>query len=91
MCSGLLKDTILQLGLRGWFADLSIGAPPNAIYASGESGTNAHNQYPLLWSKVNRRACQEGDPYAAQTPFPFALPLETVFLTHAGAKGRILI
>jgi len=52
----------LESGQDGWMADFSEYTPPWAVFADGRSGWEVHNQYPLLWAKINREFFDEKRP-----------------------------
>jgi alpha-glucosidase (family GH31 glycosyl hydrolase) len=48
-----------ELGIDGWMADFAEWLPVDAQLASGQTGWEFHNRYPLAWQKANRRALRE--------------------------------
>jgi len=58
---GKLADN-LALGFDGWMADFSEYVPPGAHTASGETGLEHHNRFPLLWQRMNREVMDEQRP-----------------------------
>jgi alpha-glucosidase len=55
----VIKENMLALGMAGWMADYGEYLPVDARLASGLSGEQAHNLYPLWWARVNREAVSE--------------------------------
>jgi sulfoquinovosidase len=59
-----LKDVIitkmLHIGLRGWMADFAEYLPTDCKLFSGEDPRLIHNQWPVLWAKLNKEAIEEG-------------------------------
>jgi len=55
----VIKENMLALGMAGWMADYGEYLPPDARLASGMSGEQAHNLYPLWWAQVNQEAVGE--------------------------------
>ncbi|XP_061187126.1 sulfoquinovosidase-like [Saccostrea echinata] len=55
---GIIKKNIIQLGIGGWMADFGEYLPVDAKLKGG-SGELFHNQWPVLWAKLNREAVQE--------------------------------
>jgi alpha-glucosidase (family GH31 glycosyl hydrolase) len=56
-------DAALTVGFDGWMADYGEWQPVDAQLASGEDGEAAHNEYPILWQKLNERVL-DGKPDA---------------------------
>lgn len=51
---------MIDLGLSGWMADFGeYLSTDGAVFASGQSGKEVHNQWPVLWAEVNRAAIEE--------------------------------
>ncbi len=48
-------NSALDLGFDGWMADYGEWLPVDAKLASGEDAQAMHDQYPLLWQKLNDR------------------------------------
>lgn len=55
----LIKKNMIEFGLAGWMADFSEYLPADAVLWSRESAEKIHNQWPVLWAKVNREAVEE--------------------------------
>jgi len=67
----------LDLGISGWMADFSeYLMVDNAKFFSGQSALELHNQWPLLWAKLNREAVEEAGKLG-----------EVVFWMRAGYAG----
>ncbi|XP_067943402.1 sulfoquinovosidase-like [Watersipora subatra] len=50
----------IDLGISGWMADFSeYLMVDDAKFASGQTALELHNQWPLLWGKLNREAVEE--------------------------------
>ena len=47
-----------ELGLDGWMADFAEWYPLDAVPLDGASAWTVHNQYPLMWQRVNRAAME---------------------------------
>jgi alpha-glucosidase len=57
--SVIKKNMIEEAGLSGWMADFGEYLPIEGELASGEDPEIIHNQYPVLWDKVNLEAIEE--------------------------------
>ncbi len=55
----LIKKNMIEMGLSGWMADFGEWLPWDAVMHSGISAEEYHNQYPVIWEKINREAVQE--------------------------------
>jgi alpha-glucosidase len=55
----IIKQNMLDLGIRGWMADYAEDVPEDARFFDGRSGAELHNLYPLLWAQLNREAVEE--------------------------------
>ncbi|HEY9564260.1 MAG TPA: alpha-glucosidase, partial [Nocardioides sp.] len=53
----VIADEVLADGVDGFMADFGEGLPFDARVAEGDAAT-AHNQWPLLWAKTVRAACE---------------------------------
>ena len=61
-------EQALALGSMGWMADFAEWMPiENVALASGEDPAVVHNEYPVLWAKLNDEVMKEydGDPNGA--------------------------
>jgi alpha-glucosidase len=55
----IIKKNMIGLGLSGWMADFGEYLPINCKLHSGENPILFHNQYPVIWAKINREAIDE--------------------------------
>jgi alpha-glucosidase (family GH31 glycosyl hydrolase) len=56
----ILKQEVMGSGgCSGWMVDFAEALPFNAVMASGQSGAEYHNQYPVEWMRLNREAVEE--------------------------------
>lgn len=68
----------LDLGISGWMADFSeYLMVDGAVFHSGQSALELHNQWPLRWGKLNREAVEEAGKLG-----------EVVFWMRAGYAGK---
>ncbi len=72
----IIKANILDMGFSGYIADLSGFLPPHVVLHSRQDPVEVHNQWPLLWAKLNREAVREA-----------GRGQDVVFYTHAGTGG----
>lgn len=56
---GVIRDKMIGTGLSGWMADFGEYLPVDAVLASGESAELVHDEYPVLWARVNAEAVGE--------------------------------
>lgn len=54
----LIKKNMLDLGVSGWMADFGEYLPVDCVLHKGEPA-ELHNQWPVLWAKINREAIDE--------------------------------
>ncbi|MBM4354234.1 MAG: hypothetical protein FJ109_10640 [Deltaproteobacteria bacterium] len=52
-------EMVEKAGCRGWMADFGEALPLDAVMASGETGEQWHNRYPVEWARLNREAVME--------------------------------
>ena len=72
---------MIDLGLSGWMSDFGEYLPADgAVFSSGQSGREVHNQWPVLWAEVNRRAVDERNKTG-----------DVVFWMRAGGAGYYVI
>ena len=57
----IIKTEILGVGAKFWMADFAEAAQFDGEFASGESGLSYHNQYPVDWAQLNRKAIAEAE------------------------------
>ena len=55
----VIKREMVGIGMEGWMADFGEYLPADAVLFSGESGMDKHNDWPVLWAKLNREAIVE--------------------------------
>lgn len=55
----IIQENLIGLGLGGWMADFAEYLPTDAVLYSGESAEYVHNQWPVLWARLNREAVEE--------------------------------
>lgn len=72
----VIKENMLGIGLSGWMADFGEALPTDAVLASGRSGAEAHNEYPVQWARLNREAVEEAGKLG-----------DAVFFMRAGHSG----
>lgn len=54
----VLKEQVIASGASGWMADFGEGLPYDAVLHEGDARV-VHNQYPVLWAKLNREVVEE--------------------------------
>ncbi len=55
----VIARDLLGIGMSAWAAEGGELLPSDAVLASGESGLEAHNRWPVLWARANREAIEE--------------------------------
>ncbi|MBR3126030.1 MAG: alpha-glucosidase [Mogibacterium sp.] len=71
----LIKKNMLDLGIKGWMADFGEYLPTDCVLHDGDPA-ELHNQWPVLWAKINREAIEEyGDK-------------DVMFFTRSGYLGE---
>jgi len=55
----IISHNIIEIGLSGYMADYGEYLPPDAVLYSGISGEEFHNQYPVIWAKVQYEILKE--------------------------------
>ena len=71
---------MIDLGLSGWMADFGEYLPADgAVFYNNQSGRVLHNQWPMLWAKLNREAIDERNKTG-----------DVVFWMRAGFTGTYL-
>lgn len=69
----VIQEQVVGRGASGWMADFAEALPYDAVLADGDA-TVLHNQWPVLWARLNRQVVEEsGD--------------DLVFFTRAGFTG----
>ena len=54
----LIKKNMLDLGISGWMADFGEYLPVDCVLHEGDPA-RLHNQWPVLWARINREAIEE--------------------------------
>ncbi len=67
--TGYLTRAVTEIGVDGWMADFSEWLPVETALASGETGWQGHNPYPLWWQRANLEAFAETRPDGNYTFF----------------------
>ena len=70
----LIKQNMLDLGVSGWMADFGEYLPVDCVLHDGDP-RQLHNEWPVLWAKINREAIEE---YGSE---------EILFFTRSGYLG----
>ena len=70
----LIGRNMLDLGVSGWMADFGEYLPVDCVLHQGDPA-ELHNQWPVLWAKINREAIEE---YGAK---------DVMFFTRSGYLG----
>ena len=71
----LIKKNMLDIGIKGWMADFGEYLPTDCVLHNGDPA-ELHNQWPVLWAKINREAVEEyGDK-------------DVMFFTRSGYLGE---
>jgi len=55
---GVIQHEMIDFGLSGWMADFAEYLPTDAVLFAGDA-EELHNQWPVLWAKLNREAVEE--------------------------------
>jgi alpha-glucosidase len=56
---GMIKEHMIGIGLDGWMCDFAEYLPIDAILHDGSDPYKHHNEYPVLWAKINAEAVEE--------------------------------
>ena len=75
----LIKQNMLDLGVSGWMADFGEYLPLDCVLHEGDPAL-LHDQWPVLWAKVNREAIEE---YGKEDVFFFSRSGYTGIQTYA--------
>ena len=71
----LIRQNMLDIGIKGWMADFGEYLPTDCVLHSGDP-SELHNMWPVLWAKINREAVDEyGDK-------------DVMFFTRSGYIGE---
>ncbi|XP_050413831.1 sulfoquinovosidase isoform X1 [Patella vulgata] len=57
----VVKKNMIDLGLGGWMADFGEYLPIDGYFYNNKSAQMVHNEWPVLWAKLNREAVEETD------------------------------
>ena len=68
---------LVELGFSGWMADFGEYLPVDGVYHSGADPVRMHNEYPVLWAKLNYEVLKETNKLG-----------EIMFFMRAGGTGR---
>lgn len=52
----VIRNQVIETGVKGWMADFGEALPYNAKLYSGEPASSFHNKYPETWARLNREA-----------------------------------
>ncbi|CAL1539006.1 unnamed protein product [Lymnaea stagnalis] len=74
----VIRTNMIDLGLGGWMADFGEYLPVDAKLYDGRSGLQAHNEWPVLWAKLNREVVEDAGRLG-----------DIVFFMRAGYSGSI--
>lgn len=55
----VIRQNMIDIGMSGWMAEFGEALPLDAVLATGRKGIDAHNDYPMMWARVNREAVEE--------------------------------
>jgi sulfoquinovosidase len=72
----VIGRNLLDFGLSGWMADFGEYLPTDVRLANGRDGMLAHNEWPVLWARVNAEAVARRGKTG-----------DTVFFMRAGFSG----
>lgn len=72
----VIQNNLIGNGLSGWMADFAEWLPFDAQVYGQLLGRNVHNEYAVLWAKLNREAIEEAGKMG-----------EIVFFTRSGYLG----
>ncbi len=72
---GVIRREMIDFGLSGWMADFGEYLPTDAVLYTGDA-EEMHNQWPVLWAKINKEVVDEAGHEN-----------DIVFFTRAGYTG----
>ncbi|KAH9503598.1 hypothetical protein Btru_066941 [Bulinus truncatus] len=72
----VIKTNLIDFGFGGWMADFGEYLPVDAKLFDGRTGLQAHNEWPVLWARLNREAVEETGKLG-----------QVVFFMRAGFSG----
>ena len=55
----VIKNNMIDKGIRGWMADFGEYLPTDAVLFSGEDPIKVHNNWPVMWARLNNEAIKE--------------------------------
>ena len=58
---GIISENMLSLRVDGWMADFGEALPYHSNLYSGEMGDKVHNQFPEIWSALNKEIVEQSD------------------------------
>ncbi|MFW6285193.1 MAG: alpha-glucosidase [Bacillota bacterium] len=56
---GVIQETIIDYGVKGWMADFGEYLPTDAVLHNGVPALIMHNEWPVLWARLNYEAVKE--------------------------------
>lgn len=65
----VIREQVVDNGVRGWMADFGEGLPYDGLYASGTDGAIEHNRFPERWSQANADVARSLDDSVAPVYF----------------------
>ncbi len=74
----IIKKNMIEFGLSGWMADFGEYLPVDCVLHSGEDPALIHNQWPVIWARMNEEALKE-----------CGKEKEIFFFTRAGYTGTL--
>ncbi|XP_055883372.1 sulfoquinovosidase-like [Biomphalaria glabrata] len=72
----VIKTNMIDFGFGGWMADFGEYLPVDAKLFDGRTGLEAHNEWPVLWARLNRETVEESGKLG-----------DVVFFMRAGFSG----
>ncbi len=55
----VIKKNMIDIGLEGWMADFGEYLPVDCLLHNKQDAISAHNEWPLMWAKINYDALKE--------------------------------
>ena len=74
--SRIISEEMIALGMSGWMADFGEYLPTDAKLFDGSDAAKTHNNWPVLWAKVNDEAVSRELP-----------PSELIYFMRSGSAG----
>lgn len=56
---GVIQREIIDVGVKGWMADFGEYLPTDAVLSNNVDALLMHNEWPVLWAKLNYEAVKE--------------------------------